>query len=205
MHAAEGTSHSQPAKRQGEWTPACRTQGCAYPVDFGGGLLVYSSSRWPLSACLRDSDLVTSSSSCGHSFYFPALGTPQTDPHILRRTYIHKSLVQASQLQGFQTTTTIPLSSQPVQINCCKLRAWVFVKFKQICRAQELCSIAFPWQPAPSSSPRQSDALMGLLAHQLRRCRSSRSLIQTRVLVLQLWNKEVFAYPKPGFNFISFP
>lgn len=97
-------------------------------------------------------------------------------------------------------TTTTTLSSQTVQINCCGLRAWVFVKFKQMGRAQELCSIAFRWQPAPSSSPRQSDVLMGLLAHQLpshhlRRSRSSRSLIQTRVLVLQLWNKEVLLTP----------
>ena len=201
VNSAEGTGHSQPAKRQGKWTPTCRAWGSAYPVDFVGGVLMHSSSRWLLSARLRDSDLDTSFSLCGHSCEFPTLGTPHADPHILRRTYVHKSLVQAFQLQRFQTTTTtITLSSQPVQINCCRLRAWVFVKFKQIHRAQELCSIAFPRQPAPSSNPRQSDALMGLLAHQLpfhqlRRCRSSGSLIQTRVLVLQLWNKEVLLTP----------
>lgn len=135
----------------------------------------------------------------GHSFCFPALDTPHIDPYVLWWAYIHKSSVQTFKLQGFQTTT-ITLSSQSVQINYCRLQSWVFVKFKQIHRAPELCIIALPRQPAPSSSPRQSNALMGFLAHQLpshqlRRCRSSRSLIQTRVFVLQLWNKEVLLTP----------
>lgn len=116
------------------------------------GLLIYSPSRWLLRACLWNSDFSTISSLYGHSFCFPPLDTPHTDPYVLRWAYIHKSSVQTFKLQGFQTTT-ITLSSQPVQINYCRLQSWVFVKFKQRCRAPELCSIALPWQPAPSSSP----------------------------------------------------
>lgn len=192
VNSNKGTGLSQPAKRQGKWTPTCRTWGWAYPVGFVFGVLIYGPSRWLLRACLWNSDFGT------HA----CMATVFASQHWILHTQIltcYKSSVQTFKLQGFQTTT-ITLSSQSVQINYCRLQSWVFVKFKQIHRAPELCIIALPWQPAPSSSPRQSNALMGFLAHQLpshqlRRCRSSRSLIQTRVFVLQLWNKEVLLTP----------
>lgn len=181
MNPAGGTGHSQPAESQRKWTPTCRTRGGDGPWTLCAAYSLCTA--LPGDSSVPVSGLWTKCSLCGESFYFPALGTPHADPYTLRWMYTHKSLVQAFQLQGFQTTIT--LSSQPAQINCCRLRAWVFVKFKQIRRARELCSIAALWQPAPSSSPGQSDVLMGLLAHQLpsrrlRRCRSSGSLIQTR-------------------------
>lgn len=199
VNSNKGTDHSKPAERLGKWTHTCKTWGWACPVGFVFGVLIYSPYRWLLGVCLQNSDSGTISSLYGCSFYLPTLDTPHTNPYILQWAYIHKSLVQTFKLQGFQTTT-ITLSSQPVQINYCRLQSWAFVKFKQIRRAPELCSIALLWQPAPSSSPRQSNPLMGFFAHQLpshqlRRCRSSRSLIQTRVFVLQLWNKEVLLTP----------
>lgn len=199
VNTNKGTDHSKPAKSLGKWTHTCRSQGWAYPVGFVFGVLIYSPSRWLLRVCLQNSDFGTNSSLYGHSFYFPTLDTPHTDPYIFQWAYIHKSWVQTFKLQGFQTTT-MTLSSQPAQINYCRLWSWVFVKSKQTCRAPELCSIALPWQPAPGRSLRQSNTLMGFLAHQLpshqlRRSRSSRSLIQTRVFVLQLRNKEVLLTP----------
>lgn len=157
----KGTDHSKTAERLGKWTHTCRTQGWACLMGFVSGVLIHSPSRWLFRVCLRNSDSGPISSLHGHSFYFPTLDIPHTDPYKLQWAYIHKSLVQTFKLQGFQITTRT-LSSQSVQINYCRLQCWVFVKFKQICRAPELCSIALLWQPAASSSLMQSNALNGI-------------------------------------------
>lgn len=54
VNSAEGTGHSQPANREGKWTPTCRTRGWVYldtymqdtgTADVVWGVLLYSSSR----------------------------------------------------------------------------------------------------------------------------------------------------------------
>lgn len=162
MKSNKGTDHSKPAKRLGKWTRTCRSQAWAYPVRFMFGVLIYSPSRWLLRVCLQNSDFGTSFSLYGR---FPTLDTPHTDPYIFWWAY--KSLVQTFKLQGFQTTT-MTLSSQPVQINYCRLQSWVFVKSKQTCRAPESAVLhyhdsqlpaalrgrAMPsWDSLPTSSP----------------------------------------------------